>query len=90
MAEILKVRKKKIKLDLIELDELTIKTDNLFLTQENHFYNFFLLVSFNDYLNFSICISFLEKLAILGYNLYTRYYLNNFYKQFDFYELEQF
>jgi len=90
MAEVLKTRSKKIELDLIKLKELNEKTDKFFLTKENYFYNSILLLSFNDYLNFNTCISFLEKSSVLGYNLYVRYYLNNFYKYFDFYELEQF
>jgi len=90
MAEVLKARSKKVELDLILLNKLNEKTDKFFLTKENYFYNTILLLSFNDYLNFSTCISFLEKTSVLGYNLYIRYYLNNFYKYFDFYELEQF
>ncbi len=90
MAEILKVRSKKVELDLVRLNSLNEKTDKFFLSKENYFYNSILLSSFNDYLNFSTCIGFLEKSGILGFNLYIRYYLNNFYRYFDFYELEQF
>lgn len=90
ISEILKTRVKKVELDLVNLNTLNKKWSNFFLEKENYFFNSILLVSFNTYLNLSLNLSLVEKISIFQFNLPIQYYLNNFYKFFDFYELESF
>lgn len=90
ISEILKVRTKKVSLDLVTLEKLDVKLISILKSKENYFFDNLLILSFKDYLNFNANIGFLNKINVLGYNLYVKYYLNSFYKHFDFYELEQF
>jgi len=88
MAEILKTRKKKVEMDLLQLDLLDKKFNSLFLKKESMFFEKILLNSFVDYKTFSFVIGFFEKINSLSYNLTVKYYLGYFYNYFDFYELE--
>jgi len=90
VSEILKTRVKKIELDLINYNKFNKKWNNFFLEKENYFFNTILLSSFNTYLNLSLNLSLIEKISVYQFNISIQYYLNSFYKFFDFYELENF